>query len=127
MTVGECYNCYLTAWDDINHLTTSNNEILDSGRCRVHAIAFNSSSEDIIIPSPETYGDITPHEIIHVAAYDKILKGNTSKYGTFNMIYRYQADVYGDYLMFKPYLYNIDNTITYGVHDFYITFHYSYT
>ena len=90
-------------------------------------MAFNSSSEDIIIPNPESYGDITPYEIIMMPAYDQVLKGSTQYYGTFDMVYRYQADVYGDYLMFKPYLYNIDNTISYGVHDFYITFHYSYT
>ena len=126
LTVGECYNCRLTAWDSVTHTSVAN-DLLASNRCRVHAIAFNSSGEDIIIPSPETYGDITPYEIIHAPAYDQILKGSTFYYGDFDMVYRYQSDIYGDYLMFKPYLYNIDDSIAYGVHDFYITFHYSYT
>lgn len=204
ITNGECYNCRLTAWDDITHQTTHNNILLASDRCRVHALAFSSTSsispytglevasvitKDILTPpayvvgnryliggvgagawvgknyqiatsttNAWTYTTLAVGDRVYVTsescfyyrteagisktqnsplfkldsfvkepAHGLILKGDTSYYGDFNMKYRYSTSSFGDYLMFKPYLYNVDNTISYGVHDFYITLHFSYT
>jgi hypothetical protein len=122
ITTGECYNCRLTAWDDASHSTVLNH-LLSTDRARVYALAFNSHCA-INTVGGSTF---TPYEIIAPAVYNHILKGTVSYYGDFDMVYRYQSDVYGDYLMFKPNLYNVDATIPYGVHDFILTFHYSYT
>lgn len=201
ITNGECYNCRLTAWDDITHQSTVRNTLLSSDRCRVHALAFSSGSsispiysgaslaavitKSILTPPAYVNGNryliggigvgawagkdyqiaqssatawtytilavgdrvyvtdeayyyyrtatgiekryFNLYDFVKEPVHDQILKGNVSYYGDFNMRYRYQEAVHGDYLMFKPYLYNIDGTISHGVHDFFITLHYSYT
>jgi hypothetical protein len=122
ITQGECYNCRLTAWDDVSHSTTLNH-LISTDRARVYAFAFNSYCP-IDTVSGTTF---TPYEIIAPPVYDYILKGTTFYYGEFDLVYRHQSNVYGDYVMFKPHLNNVDATIPYGVHDFILTFHYSYT
>jgi len=118
VTSGECYDCRLTAWDDITHTTTAN-FLISSGRVKSSAVSYRSSGTKQV-----------PTSIVEVyaAAYNTTLSGNGTYYGDFNMIYANPTTgKNGDYLIFKPYLYNIDGTVTYGVHDFVITLHYSYT
>jgi hypothetical protein len=127
VTTGEAYNCRLTAWDDVTHSTLFN-ELLVGEHARASVAAF-CCGDGILSPS-ETKD---PINMIRPPVHNLILKGNTVYqgqkyfYGDFDMVYRYQDDVFGDYLMFKPYLIGIHSGISYGVHDFIVTLHYSYT
>ena len=127
VTTGEAYNCRLTAWDDVTHSTLAN-ELIYFDHARVSAAAFCCTGGKL---NPEDSS--SPVNMIRPPVHNLILKGNTVYqgekyyYGDFDMVYRYQSDVYGDYLMFKPMLYGIHSGISYGVHDFIVTLHYSYT
>jgi hypothetical protein len=127
VTTGEAYNCRLTAWDDVTHSTLAN-ELIYGNNVRVSAMAF-CCSDSKLNPGESK----TPINLIRPPVHNQIFKGNTVYqgekyyYGDFDMVYRYQTDVFGDYLMFKPMLYNITDSISYGVHDYIITLHYSYT
>ena len=130
VTVGEAYNCRLTAWDDATHSTTLN-ELIQGDHARCSAVAYCCKGSKL---APTYSGDEDyPVNLVYPPAHNRIFKGNTFAlgekyyYGDFDLVYRYQADVYGDFLMFKPMLYGIDSSISYGVHDFLITLHYSYT
>ena len=127
---GEAYNCRLTAWDDVTHSTLLN-ELIQGDNVRVSALAYCCKGDKI---DPTISDD--PINFVHPPARNIILKGNTVAgdteyyYGDFNMVHRTEAvypGVYGDFLMFKPMLYNITSSISYGVHDYIIAFHYSYT
>jgi len=124
-TGGESYNNRLTAWDNVTHSTT-NNYLINSERVKVSAAVYNY------------YGDeATPSGIVdvHSPRYNFILKGDTTVsgvdyyYGDFNMKYQNVAPDFkiGDVLIFRPMLDNITSAVPYGVHDFVITLHYSYT
>ena len=125
LTIGEAYSCRLTAWDDVTHSTTINT-LISSDRCRVSCAAFNANGT---VTEPIENEGIS---FIHPPVLNKVFKGNVVYegenlyYGDFDMIYR-TGSVLGDYLIFKPMLYNIDDTIPYGIHDHVITLHYSYT
>jgi hypothetical protein len=121
LTAGECYNCRLTAWDDATHTTTLN-ELLLGQHCRASAFAFNYEGDDFKNPDAVN--------VIFAPAYNKILQGNVAGcyYGDFDMEYRSAGGgKTGDFLIFKPMLYGLHSGISYGVHDFVITLHYSYT
>jgi hypothetical protein len=125
LMIGEAYNCRLTAWDDITHSTTLNH-LLSTDRCRVSCVAYNANGTALLPTENEGLS------FIHPPALNKIFKGNTVHegenhfYGDFDMIYR-TGSVLGDYLIFKPMLYDIDDTVPYGIHDHVIVLHYSYT
>jgi hypothetical protein len=121
ITNGECYNCRLTAWDDITHSSLTN-EMLMTDRCRVTASAFSCYSA-----SGDPYNPDSLYEFIFKPVVNQKLKGNIYYYGDFDLTYKYQNNVFGDYLIFMPYLADVDESITYGIHDFLITLHYSYT
>jgi len=125
LTAGECYDCRLTAWDDVTHSTTLN-EIIAGDHCRVSAFTFNYEGSDFMSP--------TATNVVYAPVYNRIFKGNTSYmgtdyyYGDFDMVYRTAGtDKTGDFLIFKPMLYGLHSGISYGVHDFVIVLHYSYT
>lgn len=120
ITEGECYFCRLTAWDDATHSSLNNNMFLHD-RVRVSALAYN------ITGANDTTYTNGIFEFIKGPVYNHKLKGNIYYYGDFSMSYRYQSNVFGDYLIFRPRLEDIDDTVPYGVHDFVITLHYSYT
>lgn len=125
VTIGECYDCRLTAWDDVTHSTTLNH-LIASDRCRVSCLVYNANGTAL---SPTENEGVS---FIHPPVLNKIFKGNTVYegenlyYGDFDMRYR-TGYVLGDYLIFKPMLYNIDDTVPYGIHDHVIVLHYSYT
>jgi len=127
VTSGEAYNCRLTAWDDSSHSTTLN-DVIAGDHCRVSALAYRSEGT-VLAP---TYS-LTPDNYIMSPIYNRIFKGNVVfgginyYYGDFNLTNRTETDMIGDYLIFKPLLYNIPTSFPYGVHDFVITLHYSYT
>lgn len=128
ITAGEAYNCRLTAWDDITHSTTLN-KIISSDRVRIDAVAYRGSMGVL----NTNYLQYPEMNYVFAPTHNRILKGNVVAdnykyyYGDFNLQYKAATNIYGDLLMFRPYFYNIDETITYGVHDFYITLSYSYT
>jgi len=127
VTSGEAYNCRLTAWDDSSHSTILN-DVIAGDHCKVSALAFRSEGT-VLAP---TYS-LTPDNYIMSPIYNRTFKGNVVfggtkyYYGDFNLTHRTEADMIGDYLIFKPLLYNIPTSFPYGVHDFVITLHYSYT
>ena len=127
VTTGEAYNCRLTAWDDVTHSTLLN-ELIMGDNVRVSALAYCCANSEL---SPNESYD--PINFVHGPVHNKILKGNTVVgdtkyyYGDFDLVYRYQNGMYGDYLIFKPMLYGITDAVSYGVHDYIITLHYSYT
>jgi len=127
VTTGEAYNCRLTAWDDVTHSTTIN-ELIQGDHVRCSAMAYCCKNSKL---DPTESKD--PLNLVYPPAHNRIFKGNVAVggykyyYGDFDLVYRYQSDVYGDYLIFKPMLYNITTDISYGVHDYIITLHYSYT
>lgn len=126
LTFGDCENCRLTAWDDATHSTTLN-EILMGDHCRVSAVALYYSGDDFKYPDSVTQ--------THAPVYNRIFKGDVQYmgtdyyYGDFAMSYQGGIDPnnHGDFLFFKPMLYGLHSGISYGVHDFVIVLHYSYT
>ena len=120
VTFGECEDCRLTAWDDATHSTIAN-EIIAGDHCRVSAAALYYTGSDFRYPD-----SITENTLIS-PAYNIVLKGDVQYYGDFNMQYRFEVDEYGDFLFFRPMLYGLHSGISYGVHDFVIVLHYSYT
>jgi len=123
VTFGECYDCRLTAWDDVTHTTTLN-EIIAGSHCRVSAVALYHTGD---FQSPDTVTEI------QAPVYNRIFHGNVSYlgtdyyYGDFDMQYRTAGNTTGDKLFFKPMLYGLHAGISYGVHDFVIVLHYTYT
>jgi hypothetical protein len=124
---GEAYNCRLTAWDDSTHSTVSNPVFLGD-HCRVSALAYRGRNS---ILDPDFSFD--PENFIMSPVYNRNFKGNqvvstvNQYYGDFDLVHQPDTDVYGDFLIFKPVLYGITDSFPYGVHDFVITLHYSYT
>lgn len=118
VTEGEAYDCRLTAWDDVSHNSTSN-EILQGDYCKASIYTFYWEGADYMSPSSIT--------TVSGASYNQTLKGDTFYYGDFDIRYRTGANLNGDVVVFKPMLYNIPGSISYGVHDFVICLHYSYT
>lgn len=127
VTTGEAYNCRLTAWDDVTHSTLLN-ELIQGDHARVSAVVYCGSY------GKENPGESkSPLNLVYPPVHNRIFKGNTVVgmdkyyYGDFDMSYKFQDGVYGDFLLFKPMLYGIHSGISYGVHDFIVTLHYSYT
>lgn len=126
VTEGEAYNCRLTAWDDVTHSTTANNLIYND-RVRVSSLAFCATNN-----AYDPQESFSPLNYVFAPIHNRIFKGNTVfggtkyYYGDFDLVYRPQAEIVGDFLIFKPMLV-IDDTVPYGVHDFVIVLQYSYT
>jgi hypothetical protein len=127
VTTGEAYNCRLTAWDDVTHSTVLN-ELIQGDHVRCSAMAYCCTGSTL-----DPLESKTPLNLIYPPVHNRIFKGNLIDggnkyfYGDFDLVYRYQTTIYGDFLMFKPMLYGIDTDVSYGVHDYIITLHYSYT
>lgn len=125
MTLGEAYNCYLTAWDDDTH-SSIDNTVISGSHYRVAAMAcyVRGSKTYPIDADNSTYGTIIEEPVTN-----QILMGDTYKYEITDPL-RYNAidsDVEGAFLIFKPWLYNITSAIPFGIYDFITTFHYQYT
>ena len=112
LTMGEAYDCRLTAWDDVTHSTTVN-YLISGDYVRVSALAFRSKGS-ILDPDVSTEGNT-------------VYEGVNYYYGDFDLSYRTESEMIGDFLIFKPMLYNVDTTIPYGIHDHVIVLHYTYT
>lgn len=138
VTSGENYDNRLTAWDDVTHSSTSN-FLIDSNRVKASCANYSWSGGTIDNPSVVEYGGpVDPGTLEPDNPFDPqyniTLKGNTTVsgienfYGDWDMIYSLPTSGrQGDYLIVRPWLDNINASVPYGVHDFVITLHYSYT
>ena len=129
VTNGEAYDCRLTAWDDETHSTTAN-QVLDEGHYRVVACAYKAgnwqTSEGTQKELPRS-GNIVD-AMAHPPGINLVLKGNVSYYGDFDLVHvPVEYTPHGEYLMFAPYLYGMDDSFTPGKYDFLTTLHYQYT
>jgi hypothetical protein len=123
ITQGGAYDCRLTAWDDVTHSTTLN-YLISGDYVRVSALAFRAEGT---VLAPES--SLSPNNYIASPIHNRIFKGNVVYYyyGDFSLSHRTESDMIGDYLIFKPMLYGVDDTIPYGIHDHVIVLHYTYT
>lgn len=128
LTFGEAYDCRLTAWDDDTH-TTTNNKILNEGHYRVDAVSYRYSMEDVTWPSDTViykyHTTNSPECFVKSPVRDCILKGNEFYYGDFNLVFA--VSMYGECLIFKPRLYDMNDSFVAGNYDFITTLHYQYT
>lgn len=126
VTVGEAYDCRLTAWDDETHTTTTN-KILDEEHYKVVCAAYKAYSGTKIAPESDDGTDV----MAHPAGVDIPLKGNVKYYGDFDLIHVADGGLtgneHGEYLIFTPRLHNMDSSFTPGNYDFVTTLHYQYT
>ena len=146
---GEAYNCRLTAWDDDSHNSTSN-KVLDEEHYRVNCAAYKGTDGDKFEPifkeaDSGTYYStlrqggqgyywgyygwtVDPSCLVYPPKNGKILKGNEFYYGDFDLVHiPTEYTEHGEYLIFQPYLYGMDDTFTAGNYDFVTTLHYQYT
>jgi hypothetical protein len=138
LTNGESYDNRLTAWDSVTHSSTSN-YLISTNRVKASCANYSWLGGTEGNPSVVKYGgpvdpDTKEPETPFAPQYNITLKGNTSVsgidyyYGDWDMIYSYPTSGRaGDYLIVRPWLYNINSSVPYGVHDFVITLAYSYT
>ena len=134
----ENYDNRVTAWDGVTHNST-NNYLIDTERVRASCANYSWSGGTEDNPVNVEYGGVVDPETQlpdnpFPPQYNITLKGNTTTsgvenyYGDFDMIYSLPTSGrQGDYLIVRPWLANIDGSVPYGVHDFVITLHYSYT
>jgi len=138
LTNGENYNNRLTAWDSVTHSST-NNYLINSNRVKASCANYSWSGGTEQNPGNVEYGGpVDPETQLpdnpFPPQYNITLKGNTTVsgvdyyYGDWDMIYSFPTSGRdGDFLIVRPWLYDIDASVPYGVHDFVITLHYSYT
>ena len=120
VTFGEAYDCYITAWDDTTHTTTTN--LLLSNECyRISACAFASASaSNLEEPSYKA--------LYFRPMYNVVLKGDENFYGKFNINYEPLQNRYGAYIIFKPILINLPIAeLIKGKYEFITSLHYKYT
>ncbi len=127
LTFGEAYDCRLTAWDDDTHSTT-NNKILDEGHYRVDAVSYRYEMDPYVWRNNVTYLHYkmtSPDCFVYPPVRDQVLKGNDYYYGDFDLVYAVSS--HGECLIFKPRLFDMNDTFTAGNYDFVTTLHYQYT
>lgn len=127
MSLGEAYNCYLTAWDDATHSSTNNKAITEE-LCKITACVYRSPDANINGLPDDNQNDTTyPHVYDYVSDYP--VKGNEIYYGKFNLVYYVrEPNVIGDMVSVRPRISTINSSIfDPGNYDFVITFHYQYT
>ena len=138
VTNGENYNNRLTAWDGVTHNSTSS-FLLSTDRVKASCANYSWSGGTEDNPGTVEYGgSVDPNTLLpddpFAPQYNITLKGNTTisgvdyYYGDWDMIYSLPTSGRnGDFLIVRPWLDNIDGSVPYGVHDFVITLHYSYS
>jgi hypothetical protein len=141
VTSGESYLNRLTAWDDVTH-NSIDNELIATNRVKASCANYSWSggTEDapVVVKYGGPLGILPPYDPLEPFApqYNITLKGNTTSgindnyYGDFDMIWAYNTSGFGrrgDYLIVRPWLDNIDASVTYGNHDYVITLHFQYT
>jgi hypothetical protein len=127
MTLGEAYNCYLTAWDDSTHSSIAN-IVLENELCKITACVYRSPDANIN-GEPDSDQATTTYSPVHDYVSDYPIKGNELYYGKFNLVYYVrEPNVIGDMVSIRPRISTINNSIfDPGNYDFVITFHYQYT
>ena len=123
---GEAYNCYITAWDDTSHTTTTNSVFVNNV-LKLSATVFRSKNNSGF---PEHYtGELDETYIVYSSVSDMPIKGNDYYFGKFNVVYFIGNSYYvGDVISFRPRISKVTKAIfPPGNYDFVITFHYQYT
>ena len=128
----------MTAWDSVTH-STIDNYLLSTNRVKASCsnYSWSGGTEDNPV-NVEYGGPVDPvtklPENPFPPQYNITLKGNTTVsgidnyYGDWDMIFSNPTSGRsGDFLIVRPWLDNINASVPYGVHDFVITLHYSYT
>ena len=137
VTAGESYDNRVTAWDDVTHSSTAN-YLINSDRVKASCANYSYSGDEEDPTEVKYGGPVDPNTLEPTSPfapdYNITLKGNTTSgidnnyYGDFDMIYSTPTSGRtGDVLIVRPWLDNINSSVPYGVHDFVITLHYSYT
>ena len=124
---GEAYNCYITAWDDTTHTTTSN-VVFTQQLLKLSAAVFRCTQSTSGYPKYSAH-DLDHSYIISSAVSDMPIKGDTYFFGKFNLVYYtgYSSHV-GDTISLRPRISSVTkNDFPPGNYDFVITFHYQYT
>ena len=124
---GEAYNCYLTAWDDTTHTTTSN-VVFSQQLLKLSAAVYRSTTSDNGYPGCGIQ-DKNNAYITSTVVSDMPICGNDYVFGKFNIVYYtgLNGDI-GDVVVFRPRLSNVTkDDFPPGNYDFVITFHYQYT
>ena len=117
---------------------STDNFLISTGRVKASCANYSWTGGTEDNPSTVKYGGSVHPTTLEpenpfAPQYNITLKGNTvsgtpNYYGDFDMIYSFPTSGRsGDYLIVRPWLDNINASVPYGVHDFVITLHYSYT
>jgi hypothetical protein len=127
MKFGEAYNCYITAWDDSTHATTSNT-VFTNQVIKLSASVSRSKKDTNDYPL-KSIEDINDTYIVYSTVSDMPIKGNDYYFGKFNLVYYTgNSDYLGDIVSFRPRISEVTKTIfPPGNYDFVLTFHYQYT
>lgn len=132
VTSGENYNNRVTAWDSVTHSSTSNylidNDIVKASCANYSWSGGTEDAPSVVKAAGPVDPDTKEPDSPFAAQYNIVLKGDSDYYGDFDMIYSTPTSSRnGDYLIVRPWLSGISASVPYGVHDFVITLHYSYT
>ncbi|NIA09423.1 MAG: hypothetical protein GWP10_06780 [Nitrospiraceae bacterium] len=127
MTLGEAYNCYITAWDDATHSSTDN-IVLSKELCKITACVWRSADVNRD-GKPDYDQNNTAYPRIYDYVSDFPIKGDEIYYGKFNLVYYVrEPNVIGDMVSVRPRISTINSNIfDPGDYNFVITFHYQYT
>lgn len=127
MTLGEAYNCYLTAWDDSTHSSIANT-VLKNELCKITACVYRSVDANTN-GEPDHNQQDTTYPPVYDYVSDYPIKGNEIYYGKFNLVYYVrEPNVIGDMVSIRPRISTINSALfDPGNYDFVITFHYQYT
>lgn len=124
---GEAYNCYITAWDDTSHSTTSN-VIFDNQLLKLSAAVFRSTNSSGQYPGSNV-SDVNNTYVVVSVVSDMPVKGDDYIFGKFNTVYYTGISSHiGDVISVRPRISEVNKTyFPPGNYDFVITFHYQYT
>ena len=127
MKFGEAYNCYITAWDDDTHATTSN-AVFTNQVIKLSATVFRSKHDSSGYPTAKI-DNVDDTYIIYNSVSDMPINGNSYYFGKFNLVYYIgDSDYVGDVVSFRPRISEVTKSIfPPGNYDFVLTFHYQYT
>ena len=124
---GEAYNCYLTAWDDVTHSTTTN-VVFTKQLLKLSAAVYRTTTTSNGFPGCNV-NDLNNSYVVSSIVSDMPIKGDDYVFGPFNIVYYtgITSDI-GDIVVFRPRLSEVTKTdFPPGNYDFVLTFHYQYT
>jgi hypothetical protein len=136
LTAGESYDNRVTAWDDVTHSSTDG-VLFDAahieGQIRASCVAYRYTVGAGTVDNPETIVEAEQPVYNFTMNGFSTFEGPSFYSGYYpftpvDLIYAFPTTGHlGDVLICRPWLAEIDSSTPYGVHDFVITLHYSYT